>query len=90
MGSEMCIRDSSDAAGFYDEEITAIVKLINICKEHESFTTPKRQEAVDALKGFTTLKRQRAVEALDAALDAEKKAIGKIEEALAALPTESK
>ena len=79
-----------DAAVFYDEEIKAIVKLINICKEHESFTTPKRQEAVEVLKSFTTLKRQKAIEALNAALDAEKKAIGKIEEALAALPVESK
>ena len=87
---EVSSRALSDAAVFYDEEIKAIVKLVNICKEHKSFTTPTRQEAVDALKGFTTLKRQRAVEALDAALDAEKKAIGKIEEALAALPTESR
>ena len=83
-------RALSDAALFYDEEIKAIVKLVNICKEHESFTTLKRQEAVEVLKSFTTLKRQRAVEALNAALDAEKKAIGKIEEALAALPVESK
>jgi hypothetical protein len=59
----------------YDEEIKAIVKLVNICKEHESFTAHKRQEAV---------------EVLNAALDAEKKAIGKIEAALAALPAESK
>ena len=83
-------RALSDAAMFYDEEIKAIVKLVNICKEHESFATLKRQEGVEALKSFTTLKRQRAVEALNAALDAEKKAIGKIEEALAALPVESK
>ena len=68
-------RALSDAAVFYDEEIKAIVKLVNICKEHESFTTSKRQEAV---------------EALNTALYAEKKAIGKIEEALAALPAESK
>ena len=67
-------RALSDAAVFYDEEIRAIVKLVNICKEHESFTTPTRQEAVAAL---------------NAALDAEKKAIGKIEAALAALPVES-
>jgi hypothetical protein len=51
------------------------VKLVNICKEHESFTAPERQKAV---------------EAVNAALDAEKKAIGKIEAALAALPAESK
>ena len=68
-------RALSDAAVFYDEEIKAIVKLVNICKEHESFTTPTRQEAVALL---------------NAALDAEKNAIGKIEEALAALPAESK
>ena len=87
---EVSSRALSDAALFYDEEIKAIVKLVNICKEHESFTTLKRQEAMEARKSFTTLKRQRAVEALNAALDAEKKAIGKIEEALAALPVESK
>ena len=68
-------RALSDAAAFYDEEIKAIVKIVNICKEH---------------KNFTTLKRQRAVEALNAAVEAEKKAVGKIEEALAALPTESR
>lgn len=68
-------RALSDAAALYDEEIKAIVKLVNLCRAHKSFTTPKRQEAV---------------EALNTALDAEKKAIGKIEEALAALPTESK
>ena len=68
-------RALSDAALFYDEEIEAIVKLINICKERESFTTPMRQEAVTAL---------------NAALDAERKATRKIEEALAALPVESK
>ena len=72
---EVSSRALSDAAVFYDEEIKAIVKLVNICKEHKSFTTPMRQEAVTAL---------------NAALEAEKKAIGKIEEALAALPTESK
>ena len=68
-------RALSDAAVFYDEEIKAIVKLVNICKEHKSFTTLKRQEAGAAL---------------NAALDAEKKAIEKIEAALAALPVESK
>ena len=57
----------SDAAAFYDEEIEAIVKLVNLCKEHESFTKATRQEAVAAL---------------DAALEAEKKAIEKIEAAL--------
>ena len=66
-------RALSDAAVFYDEEIKAIVKLVNICKEHESFATSKRQEAVGAI---------------NTALNAEKKAIGKIEAALAALPTE--
>ena len=64
-----------EAAVFYDEEIKAIVKLVNICKEHKSFTTRKRQEAAGAI---------------NAALDAEKKAIGKIEAALVALPIESK
>ena len=54
----------------YDEEIKAIVKLVNLCKEHESFTTATRQETVATL---------------DAALEAEKKAIEKIEAALAAL-----
>ena len=68
-------RALSDAALFYDEEIKAIVKLVNICKEADNFTTPMRQEAV---------------ETVNAALNAEKKAIGKIEEALAVLPTESK
>ena len=57
----------SDAAMFYDEEIKAVVNLINICKENESFTKATRQEAT---------------EAISAALDAEKKAIGKIEEVL--------
>ncbi len=61
----------SDAAGFYDQEIKAIVKLINICRENKSFTKSTRQEAVKAVK---------------AALDAEKKAISKIEAALATLP----
>lgn len=60
----------SDAAEFYDEEIKAIVNLINICKENESFTKATRQEAVEAVK---------------AALDAEKKAIRKIEEVLKTL-----
>ena len=68
-------RALSDAALFYDEEIKAIVKLVNICKEHESFTAPKRQEAVAAI---------------NAALEAEKRAIGKIEEALSALPAKPK
>ena len=68
-------RALSDAAAFYDEEIKAIVKIVNICKEQKGFTTPTRQEAVAAL---------------NAALEAEKKAIGKIEEALAVLPVESK
>ena len=67
-------RALSDAAAFYDEEIRAIVKLVNLCKAHKRFTLPQRQEAA----------------ALNTALDAEKKAIGKIEEVLAALPTESK
>ena len=70
---EVSSRALSDAAVFYDEEIKAIVKLVNICKEYESLTTSKRQEAVALL---------------NAALAAEKKAIGKIEEALAALPVE--
>ena len=61
----------SDAAAFYDEEIEAVVRLVNLCKEHESFTKATRQEAVAAL---------------DAALEAEKKAIEKIEAALATLP----
>ena len=61
----------SDAAEFYDEEIKAIVKLVNICRENKSFTKSTRQEAVKAVK---------------AALDAEKKAISKIEAALATLP----
>ena len=64
-----------EAAVFYDEEIKAIMKLVNICKEHKSFTTRKRQEAAATI---------------NAALDAEKKAIRKIEEALAVLPVESK
>ena len=68
-------RALSDAALFYDEEIEAIVKLVNICREHESFTTPKRREAVTAI---------------NAALEAEKWAIGKIEEALSALPAKPK
>ena len=62
----------SDAAGFYDEEIKAIVKLVNICRENESFTKYTRQEAVDTVS---------------TALDAEKKAIGKIEEVLKRLNT---
>ena len=60
----------SDAAMFYDEEIKAVVKLVNICREHKSFTESTRQAAVVAL---------------NATLDAEKKAIGKIEAALANL-----
>ena len=70
---EASSRALSDAATFYDEEIKAIVKLVNICKgqkrKHETFTTSKRQEAVAAVK---------------AALAAEQKAIEKIKEALAA------
>ena len=69
----------SDAAVFYDEEIKVIVKLVNICKEHES-----KHET------FATSKRQEAVEVVNAALAAEKKAIEKIEEALAVLPAASK
>ena len=61
----------SDAAAFYDKEIEAVVRLVNLCKEHESFTKATRQEAVAAL---------------DAALEAEQKAIEKIEAALATLP----
>ena len=61
----------SDAAAFYDEEIKAVVRLMNLCKEHESFTKATKQEAIAAL---------------DAALEAEKKAIEKIEAALATLP----
>ena len=72
---ETSSRALSDAAAFYDEEIRAVVKLVNICKAHENFTAPKRQEAVDLL---------------NTALDAEKKAIRKIEAALAALPAASK
>ena len=72
---EISSRALSDAAVFYDEEIEAIVKLVNICREHESFTAPKRREAAVLI---------------NAALDAEKKAIGKIEMALAALFSESK
>jgi len=60
-----------DAAAFYDEEIEAVVRLVNLCKEHESFTKATRQEAVAVL---------------DTALEAEKKAIEKIETALATLP----
>ena len=66
-------RALSDAAVFYDEEIKAIVKLVNLCEEHE-----RKHET------FTTSKRQEAVEAVKAALAAEKKAIEKIEAALAA------
>lgn len=72
---EASSRALSDAEMFYDEEIKAVVKLVNICKKHESFTAAKRQETV---------------EGLDAALDAERKAIEKIEATLAALPAESK
>ena len=72
---EASSRALSDAAVFYDEEIEAVVELVNICKEHENFTAVKRQEAV---------------EILDAALDAEKKAIGKIEATLKTLSVESK
>ena len=76
---ETSSRALSDAATFYDEEIEAIVKLVNICrayeKKHESFTKSKRQEVAVLI---------------NAALDAEKKAIGKIESALAALFSESK
>lgn len=68
---EASSRALSDAAAFYDEEIKAIVRLVNLCKEHESFTKATRQEAVAAL---------------DAALEAEKKAIENIEAALATLP----
>ena len=68
---EASSRALSDAAAFYDEEIEAVVRLVNLCKEHESFTKATRQEAVAAL---------------NAALEAEKKAIEKIEEALATLP----
>ena len=72
---EVSSRALTDAALFYDKEIKAIVKLVNICKEHKSFTMPTRQEAVVAL---------------NAALEAEKRAIGKIEEALATIPAKPK
>ena len=72
---EASSRALSDAAAFYNEEIKAIVKLVNLCREHESFTKATRQAAV---------------ETLNAALDAERKAIQKIEAALEVLPTESK
>ena len=72
---EASSRALSDAAAFYDEEIEAIVKLVNICKENENFTKSKKREAVAIL---------------NAALDAERKAIEKIEATLAALPAESK
>ena len=72
---EVSSRALSDAAAFYNEEIGAILTLINICKGHENFTTPMRQKAV---------------EAINAALAAEKKAIEKIEAALASLPSEAK
>ena len=72
---EVSSRALSDAAAFYNEEIGAILTLINICKGNEN---------------FTVLMRQRAVDAINAALAAEKKAIGRIEAALAALPAELK
>lgn len=71
----MSSRALSDAALSYDEEIKAIVKVVNICKERKSFATSMRQEAVAAV---------------NAAHDAEQKAIRKIQEALAALPVELK
>ena len=76
---EASSRALSDAAVFYDEEIKAIVKLVNICKEHE-----RKHET------FTTSKKREAVEAVNAALNAEKKAIEKIKTALAILPAASK
>lgn len=62
-----------DATKFYDTEIKAIAKLVNLCKENES---------------FTELKRQEAAKYIGTALDAEQKAIGKIEEALKTLSKE--
>lgn len=71
-------KDSSpilfNAAEIYDTEIKSIVKLINLCKENDSFTKNTRQIAV---------------ELIDAALESEKKAIKKIEQALRLISNQS-
>lgn len=63
-----------DAAEFYDTEIKSIVKLINICKENDSFTKNTRQSAVKLI---------------DAALESEKMAVKKIEQALRLISIQS-
>lgn len=65
----------SRAAAFYEQEVEAAAKLIEVCRR-----------ARDHHKGITASTAQEANEALSAALDADRKAVGEIEAALAALP----
>ena len=51
------------------------MKLVNLCKDNDKFTTQLRQEAVSIIH---------------AALDAEKKAIGKIKESLESISVDLK
>ena len=67
-------RALSDAASSYEEEVEIVSKLAEICIQAKDN------------KGFTASMLQEAVGAVNAALDADRKAIGKIEAALAALP----
>jgi len=65
----------SRAATFYDQEVEAATKLIEVCRR-----------ARDDHKGLTTSTTQEATADLSAALDADRKAVGQIEAALDALP----
>ncbi|MCG9128161.1 hypothetical protein JT359_11220 [Candidatus Poribacteria bacterium] len=64
----------TEAATYYKKEINEIVKLVNLCKEHDQFTNTIRQEAISIL---------------NAALDYDKKAIGKIKEFLESINLDS-
>ncbi len=65
----------TEAAIYYKKEIDEVVKLVNLCRDNDEFTTQLRQEVVAIIH---------------AALDAEKKAIGKIKEALDSISVDSK
>ncbi len=64
----------SNAAAYYDQEVEAATKLVEVCRQARN------------QKGFSPAATQEAITALDAALDADQKAIGQIEVTLSLLP----
>ena len=63
----------SSAAAFYDQEVEAVTKLVEVCRQARD------------QKGFSPSATQDASAALDAALAADRKAVGQIEVALSLL-----